>query len=173
MSDYRPDLSDVTHLLLQVLDAPTQLKDLPGPSHSDAELWQQVLDEAGKFVGQVVAPLNRDGDEIGCRWQDGQVTTPPGFREAYQAFWQAGWPALGCAEEDGGQGLPWVLEGVLYEWLSAANHGWTMAPGGYRDTAENGVMASAEPSAGAFFKDSRAMRPPAPGLFSTTALFLA
>jgi alkylation response protein AidB-like acyl-CoA dehydrogenase len=54
---------------------------------------------------------------------------PPGFRDAYQAFWQAGWPALACAPEDGGQGLPAVLEAMLYEMLSAANHGWTMAPG--------------------------------------------
>ena len=54
---------------------------------------------------------------------------PPGFRDAYQAFWQAGWPALACAAEDGGQGLPAVLEAMLYEMLSAANHGWTMAPG--------------------------------------------
>ena len=54
---------------------------------------------------------------------------PPGFRDAYQAFWQAGWPALAAAPEDGGQGLPAVLEAMLYEMLSAANHGWTMAPG--------------------------------------------
>ena len=90
---------------------------------------RQVLDEAGKFVGDVVAPLNRAGDEIGARFDAGQVTMPPGFREAYQAFWQGGWPALACATEDGGQGLPAVLEATLYEMLSAANHGWTMAPG--------------------------------------------
>jgi alkylation response protein AidB-like acyl-CoA dehydrogenase len=90
---------------------------------ADSALLAQVLDEAGKFVGEVVAPLHAAGDSPGCRFDAGKVTTPPGFREAYQAFWQAGWPALACAPEDGGQGLPWVLEGVLYEWLSAANHG--------------------------------------------------
>jgi alkylation response protein AidB-like acyl-CoA dehydrogenase len=92
-------------------------------------LLNHVLAEAGKFVAEVVAPLQAAGDSPGCRFDAGVVTTPPGFRAAYQAFWQAGWPALACASEDGGQGLPWVLEGVLYEWLSAANHGWTMAPG--------------------------------------------
>jgi alkylation response protein AidB-like acyl-CoA dehydrogenase len=66
---------------------------------------------------------------VGAQWKDGQVTMPPGFRQAYQAFWQAGWPALAAAPEDGGQGLPCVFEAILYEWLSAANHGWTMAPG--------------------------------------------
>ncbi len=59
----------------------------------------------------------------------GEVTTPPGFREAYQALVDGGWPSLSAAPEDGGQGLPTVLEAVLYEWLSAANHGFTMAPG--------------------------------------------
>jgi alkylation response protein AidB-like acyl-CoA dehydrogenase len=106
-----------------------QLQALQGLTEADQPLMEQVLDEAGKFVAEVVAPLSREGDEVGCRWQAGAVTTPPGFRDAYQAFVAAGWPALACAEEDGGQGLPWVLEGVLYEWLAAANHGWTMAPG--------------------------------------------
>jgi alkylation response protein AidB-like acyl-CoA dehydrogenase len=96
---------------------------------NDADLMHQVLDEAGKFVSEVIAPLNRDGDEIGCRFNAGAVTTPPGFKDAYQAFWQAGWPGLASATEDGGQGLPAILEAVLYEMLSGANHGWTMAPG--------------------------------------------
>mgnify|MGYP001627455377 CR=1 FL=1 len=127
--DYQPPLADNLHLLLQVLDAPGQLAPAAGAEASDADLMRQVLDEASRFVGGVVAPLRQAGDAPGCRFEAGRVTTPPGFREAYQAFWQAGWPALSCAPEDGGQGLPWVLEGVLYEWLSAANHGWTMAPG--------------------------------------------
>jgi alkylation response protein AidB-like acyl-CoA dehydrogenase len=126
---YQPDTSDTFHLISNVLGAPQALQALAPFADTDADLMQQVLEEAGKFVGQVIAPLNRDGDEIGCRFDAGKVTTPPGFREAYQAFWQAGWPALAAASEDGGQGLPAVLEAVLYENLSAANHGWTMAPG--------------------------------------------
>ena len=129
MSDFQPRTGDMARILMQVLDAPAQLQALPAFAEVDAELMQQVLEEAGKFVGAVVAPLNRAGDETGCRFEAGRVTTPPGFRAAYQAFWQAGWPALACAPEDGGQGLPTVLEAVLYEMLSAANHGWTMAPG--------------------------------------------
>ncbi|OAD42187.1 acyl-CoA dehydrogenase, partial [Hydrogenophaga crassostreae] len=116
-------------ILQQVLQAPEQLRGLPAYGEFDADLMQQVLEEAGKFVGEVIAPLNREGDEIGAQFNNGTVTTPPGFREAYQAFWQAGWPALSAAGEDGGQGLPAVLEAMLYENLSAANHGWTMAPG--------------------------------------------
>ncbi|MFC3683148.1 acyl-CoA dehydrogenase family protein [Hydrogenophaga luteola] len=116
-------------VLQSVLQAPQQLGALPAHAEADTDLMQQVLEESGKFVAEVVAPLNRDGDEIGAQWKDGAVTMPPGFRDAYQAFWQAGWPALACAPEDGGQGLPAVLEAMLYEMLSAANHGWTMAPG--------------------------------------------
>jgi len=116
-------------VLSRVLDGPAQLQALPGFAEIDSDLMRQVLSEAGKFVGHVIAPLNRDGDEIGAQWADGVVTTPPGFRQAYQAFWQAGWPALSASTGDGGQGLPAVLEAMLYELLSAANHGWTMAPG--------------------------------------------
>jgi alkylation response protein AidB-like acyl-CoA dehydrogenase len=129
MNSYLPRTDDMFFVLSRVLGAPAQLQALPAFEEIDADLMQQVLGEAGKFVGDVIAPLNRDGDEVGAQWKDGAVTMPPGFRDAYQAFWQAGWPALSAAAEDGGQGLPTVLEAMLYEMLSAANHGWTMAPG--------------------------------------------
>ncbi|MBX9872993.1 MAG: acyl-CoA dehydrogenase family protein [Burkholderiaceae bacterium] len=127
--DDQPRLDDIKRLLFGVLQAPQQLRALPSFADVDAELMQQVLDEAGKFVASEIAPLQRVGNETGARFEAGRVTMPPGFRDAYQAFWQGGWPALACAPEDGGQGLPTVLEAVLYEMLTAANHGWTMAPG--------------------------------------------
>ena len=127
--DYQPRIDDVLPLLHGVLGAPALLQALPPFAEADADLQAQVLDEAGKFVAEVIAPLNRAGDETGCRFDAGRVSTPPGFADAYRAFWQAGWPALSAAPEDGGQGLPAVLEAVLYEWLAAANHGFTMAPG--------------------------------------------
>jgi alkylation response protein AidB-like acyl-CoA dehydrogenase len=129
MSDFAPRTDEMRYILTQVLQAPAQLQALPAFAEVDAELMQQVLEEAGKFVASEIAPLNRVGDEVGARFEGGRVTMPPGFKAAYQAFWQAGWPALACASEDGGQGLPTVLEAMLYEMLSAANHGWTMAPG--------------------------------------------
>ncbi len=129
MNAYTPRTDEMHFVLSQVLGAPAQLQTLPAFGEVDPDLMQQVLGEAGKFVGEVVAPLNRDGDEIGAQWKDGAVTMPPGFRDAYQSFWQSGWPALAASTEDGGQGLPSVLEAMLYEMLSAANHGWTMAPG--------------------------------------------
>ena len=129
MNAYQPRTEDMHFVLSRVLNAPAQLQALPAFAEVDADLMKQVLDEAGKFVADVIAPLNRSGDEIGAQWSDGVVTTPPGFKEAYQSFWQSGWPALAAATEDGGQGLPSVLEAMLYEMLSGANHGWTMAPG--------------------------------------------
>ncbi len=122
-------LADIEHLLTQVLQAPAQWQALPPFADTDGELAAQVLEEAAKFVDSAIAPLQRSGDEEGCRFDAGQVHTPAGFREAYQAFWQAGWPSLSCDPKDGGQGLPAVLECVLFEWLAGANHGWTMAPG--------------------------------------------
>ncbi len=114
---------------MEVLRAPEVLAALPPFAGCDAALMLQVLEEAGKFVASEIAPLHRVGDEEGCVFSAGEVRTPPGFRAAYQAFWQAGWASLSSAPEDGGQGLPEVLNQVLYEMLSAANHGWTMAPG--------------------------------------------
>jgi alkylation response protein AidB-like acyl-CoA dehydrogenase len=127
--NYQPHLDDIHFILHDVLQAPAQLQVLPSFADTDAELMRQVVDEAGKFTAQIIAPLQGVGDSVGCKFVNGKVTTPPGFKEAYQTFWQSGWPALACAPEDGGQGLPAVLEAVLFEMLSAANHGWTMAPG--------------------------------------------
>ena len=126
---YQPPLQDSQFIAFEVLQADRELGSLPAFTEVDRALMSQVLDESGRFVADVVAPLQAVGDRVGCRYEQGRVITPPGFRDAYQAFWQAGWPALSSAPEDGGQGLPTLLEAVLYEMLSAANHGWTMAPG--------------------------------------------
>lgn len=130
MNHYRPAPADARFILLDVLRADDTIKALPDlAGTADVDLIGQVLEEASTFVGGVVAPLNRPGDEVGCTYRNGHVVMPPGARDAYQSFWQAGWAGLACAEDDGGQGLPTVLEMILYEWLSGANHGWTMAPG--------------------------------------------
>ncbi len=129
MNDYRVPVDALCAILFDVLQAPAQLAALPAHADTDEALMRQLLDEMGKFVDGQVAPLNRVGDEVGAQFKDGAVTMAPGFRDAYQAFWQAGWPALSAATEDGGQGLPAVLDAALYENLSGANHGWTMAPG--------------------------------------------
>ena len=127
--NHQPNTDDIRFILNDVLHTPAQLQALAPFADNDVDLMQQVLDEAAKFVTDKIAPLQRVGDEVGCRFNAGTVTTPPGFKEAYADFWQNGWASLSCAAEDGGQALPEVLNQVLYEMLSAANHGWTMAPG--------------------------------------------
>jgi hypothetical protein len=127
--NYQPRLEDINFILEKVLHVPQRIAEMPAFAEVDADLMNQVLEEAGKFVGEQIAPLNRVGDEVGAQIKDGVVTMPPGFKAAYQAFWQSGLASLTTATEDGGQALPAVLESVLYEWLSAANQGWTMAPG--------------------------------------------
>jgi alkylation response protein AidB-like acyl-CoA dehydrogenase len=126
---YRPSLQTTQFLLHDVLKVHESLSVLDRFSSTDQALMDQILEEASKFVELQISPLNEIGDRVGCTWSEGTVTTPPGFKEAYQSFWQSGWASLTTQEEDGGQALPSILEFILYEWLSAANHGWTMAPG--------------------------------------------
>jgi len=127
--NHQPNTADIQFILQNVLQVQPQLQALAPYGDADADLMQQVLEEAARFVADKVAPIRRDGDEIGAHFANGTVTMPPGSKEAYADFWQNGWASLSCAPEDGGQGLPEVLNQVLYEMLSAANHGWTMAPG--------------------------------------------
>ena len=127
--NYQPNALEATFFMETVLNASERLAELPPFQEVDSALMAQILEEAGKFISDEIAPLNQTGDAEGAKFSQGQVTMPPGFTAAYQAFWRAGWASLTADTEDGGQGLPTLLDSVLYEWLSAANHGWTMAPG--------------------------------------------
>lgn len=129
MSAYTPPLEDMRFVLSELFDAPAVLAQLPRYADVDADLIAQVLEEAGRFAAEVLYPLNASGDREGCRFDNGAVATPSGFAHAYRQFREAGWPAMSCDPDDGGQGLPHVLNCALYEMLSAANHGWTMYPG--------------------------------------------
>ncbi len=129
MASYTPPLKDMQFVLSDLLDAPAMLARLPGFEEVDAELIAQVLEEAGRFASEVLFPINTGGDREGCRFDNGEVGTPAGFADAYRQFCDGGWPAMTCAPEHGGQGLPRVLDCALVEMLSAANHGWTMYPG--------------------------------------------
>src|SRR6266568_1543643 len=87
----------------------------------DEETVDSVLQEAGRFAGEVIAPLNRVGDKHGTPFKDGAVTTPPGWKEAYRAWWQAGWNGLPAPVQWGGQELPGAVNAACIEmWNSAA-----------------------------------------------------
>ena len=83
---------------------------------------------AGTFAAGVFAPLNRIGDTIGARWDNGVVTMPDGFQPAYAAFVEGGWMSLAAPEAHGGQGLPLALAAAVMEDLNAANIGFSLCP---------------------------------------------
>jgi len=94
----------------------------------DKELIDAVLDEAARFAGEVLAPLNQSGDAEGARWHDGAVTTPHGFRDAYEKFVAGGWNALACDPAHGGQGLPTVIAAAVDEMWHASNMAFALCP---------------------------------------------
>jgi alkylation response protein AidB-like acyl-CoA dehydrogenase len=145
MWTYEAPVADMVHLLTRVLGAPASWAAQPAFADLDADTAAEVLAQAGRFASEVLAPTNAPGDVQGCTWSPEGVTTPPGYRAAYRAFVDGGWPALACTPDVGGQGLPQVLNMALFEMLAAANHGWTMYPGllhgAYEVVLHHGVPA--------------------------------
>ncbi|WP_019142003.1 acyl-CoA dehydrogenase C-terminal domain-containing protein [Noviherbaspirillum massiliense] len=131
MGQYNAPLRDMQFVLHELLRVEEEFKQLPKHAEIDAAIINQVLEEGGKFASEVVFPLNHSGDREGCKLdkETHVVQTPKGFREAYQQYVEAGWPALSCDPEFGGQGLPVTLNNSLYEMLNSANQAWTMYPG--------------------------------------------
>jgi alkylation response protein AidB-like acyl-CoA dehydrogenase len=130
MGQYAAPIRDMQFVLHELLNVEAELKHMPKHAELDADTINQVLEEAGKFCAEVVFPLNQSGDREGCTYAgDGVVTTPAGFKEAYRQYVEAGWAALGCDPEFGGQGLPAFVNNALYEMLNSANQAWTMYPG--------------------------------------------
>jgi len=130
MGQYIPPLRDTQFVLHELLDAEQTFKQLPPYQDVDRQSVDQVLEAAGKFCSDVLFPLNLSGDREGCTFhQDGAVTTPTGFKAAYEQYVEAGWPALSCDPAYGGQGLPLSLYFVEAEMKCAANQAWAAYPG--------------------------------------------
>lgn len=129
MPTYKAPVEDVLFLLNDVFGL-DRYNNLPGFADATPDVVEAVLGEAGKFCEEVVQPLNRIGDKVGCkRNDDGSVTTPPGFKEAYQQFAEGGWIGLSAPAEYGGQGLPATLTALVNEFLCSANMAFAMYPG--------------------------------------------
>jgi butyryl-CoA dehydrogenase len=128
MPSYKAPLRDMRFVFNEVAD-PARLRALPGCEEVGPDLIDPVLEEAAKLCEEVLFPLNRPGDEEGCTIENGVVRTPKGFREAYRAFREGGWTALGCDPEDGGQGLPHTLSMLVEEMICSANLSFGMYPG--------------------------------------------
>jgi len=129
MAEYQAPLRDIRFVLNEVFDAPSLWASLPKVAeHVDPETADAILEEAGKITSGVLAPLNREADEQGCQWKDGEVTTPKGFREAYQTLVEGGWNGLGGNPEFGGMGMPKTLVAQFEEMLQGANMAFGLAP---------------------------------------------
>jgi len=128
MPTYKAPLDEIRFLLEDVHDA-GRLAELPGYEEATLDVLLAVLEEGGRLCEEVIAPLNQSGDAEGCRLEEGRVLTPSGFRAAYDAYREGGWPAMTSPPGFGGQGLPHLARFVLDEMLTSANLSFSMYPG--------------------------------------------
>ena len=127
--NYKVPLKDIRFVANEVLDMPTHYSKFTKGQAAEPELVEAIFEEAAKFCENELEPLNRIGDEEGCTFDNGNVTTPKGFKEAYDKFVENGWPALAGPAEYGGQGMPESVGLVMMEMMIASNHSWSMYPG--------------------------------------------
>ncbi len=125
---YKSPVRDLTFILNDVLDI-DRYANQPGFQDVSAELAQQVLEEAGRFADEVIAPINNPGDKEGCRVENGVVTTPKGWKEAYHQMVEAGWTSLMMDPAYGGQGMPSVIGSAVGQFTAGASAAFSMYPG--------------------------------------------
>ncbi len=127
--DYKVPLKDMKFVMNDVLEMPEHYSKFTKGQAAEPELVEAILGEAAKFCENELAPLNKVGDEVGCKFEDGEVTTPPGFKEAYDQFVANGWPGLCGPAEYGGQDMPQSIGLIMMEMMISTNHSWSMYPG--------------------------------------------
>ncbi|AQZ94475.1 acyl-CoA dehydrogenase C-terminal domain-containing protein [Halopseudomonas phragmitis] len=127
MAEYKAPLRDIRFVLNEVFEADQLWQNLAGLNGAiDAETADAMLEEAGKITSQTIAPLNRNGDEEGAKWDNGVVTTPTGFKDAYQTYAEGGWVGLSGNPEFGGLGMPKTLGVQVEEMLYGANNSFAL-----------------------------------------------
>jgi len=129
MAQYKAPLRDMQFVLHDMLNIEQHYANIPAFASTDRELVDSVLEAGAQFCENELSPINRSGDEEGCQFNDGVVTTPKGFKEAYKKFVELGFGALSAPEEHGGQGLPPSLGIVMSEMMGTSNWSWGMYPG--------------------------------------------
>jgi alkylation response protein AidB-like acyl-CoA dehydrogenase len=124
---YSAPLKDMQFVLTELARI-DQIAQLPGFEEATADVVEAVLDESGKFTGGVLAPLNWSGDQEGAQWKDKAVTSPSGFKGAYQQFVENGWNGIGCNPDHGGQGMPKAVVAAVQEMWKASNMAFSLCP---------------------------------------------
>ena len=129
MPEFKAPLRDIEFSMFEINGYQAHYESLGLGDELEPDVVKAILEESAKFCETVLSPLNQSGDQQGCTWVDGEVTTPDGFKEAYKQYVEAGWPSMTHAVEYGGQGLPESLGTVLSEMVGTANWSWGMYPG--------------------------------------------
>jgi alkylation response protein AidB-like acyl-CoA dehydrogenase len=127
MFGYAAPLADMRFVLSEIANL-EEIATLPGHEDMGTDLVDAILDQASRFAGEVLAPLNVVGDRQGCVFENGLVRTPDGFKEAYAAFVEGGWNSVSASPQYGGQGLPAVVATAISEMWSAANMAFALCP---------------------------------------------
>ncbi|PID43188.1 MAG: acyl-CoA dehydrogenase [Proteobacteria bacterium] len=139
MPEYKAPLRDMKFAMNELFDMETHYANLPGAEEATPDMVDAIIGEGAKFCEEVIAPLNQVGDREGCTWSEDGVTTPTGFKEAYQQYVEGGWPSMTAPPEMGGQGLPTSVGLAVSEMVGTCNWSWSMYPGlshGAKDTIE-------------------------------------
>ena len=128
MPQYKAPVRDISFVLREMFNF-GEIRALPGYAEIGDDLIDAVLQEGARFCENELFPLNHTGDEEGCTWNNKEVKTPKGFKEAYTKFAEGGWVSLACDPEYGGQGLPESIEYMLEEMVCASNISFSLYPG--------------------------------------------
>jgi alkylation response protein AidB-like acyl-CoA dehydrogenase len=127
MSTYQAPLKDM-RFVLNELAGLSEVAKLPGYQDATPDTVDAILEEASKFASEVLDPINYSGDQQGSEWSGGAVTTPKGFKEAYQQYVQSGWGALPFDADWGGQGLPKLVATAVEEMFTSSNMSFSLCP---------------------------------------------
>ena len=127
MSNYTAPIRDMQFVMNELADF-DGVAALPGNDEVSSDLVDAILEEANKFASGVLAPLNWSGDQEGASWNEGNVKTATGWKDAYRQFAESGWTALACDPEYGGQGLPKLLSTAVMEMWKSANMAFSLCP---------------------------------------------